>query len=116
MFTGSKFSSKYLRKDIRPDRTVEMKYLPLIKVLSILRQKSYGIPIDLSENLFALSKNISSSFLKAFCVAVKASLEPFYLCEPKGTSRIQRRKGGKSTPIDMGRSLTYEIDLYSSVY
>lgn len=44
--------SQYLRQGLKPDCTGRMCISPVLKVICALRQLSYGLPADLSDDLF----------------------------------------------------------------
>lgn len=83
--TSSILHSEYLSKGMKPDCTGRMGISPLLKVICALRQLSYGIPSDMSDDLFDVSETTASLCLEEFCVAVTASLGPTYLREPNET-------------------------------
>lgn len=75
-------NSDYLRQGLRPNCSRKMGISPLLTVICALRQLSYGIPTDISDNLFDISESTAAQFIHHICVGVKEAFGSLYLREP----------------------------------
>lgn len=85
--------SAYMRKGLKPDALGRMGISPLVKVMCALRQIAYGIPSDLSEELFNVSETTARKCLVEFCTSVLNCFASLYLREPNisDLERIERQ-------------------------
>lgn len=74
--------SPYMCQGLRPDATGRKGISPLMKVITALRQLAYGIPADLSDDLFDVSETTARKCLKEFCRTVVTCFEHEYLRRP----------------------------------
>lgn len=85
--------SEYLRKGLRPNAVGKFGITPLLKVVCGMRMMAYGIPADLSDDLFDVSETTAFLCLFEFCEAVINCFETEYLREPtvEDLKRVERR-------------------------
>ena len=72
-------NSEYLREGLRADALGKTGISPLLKVICALYQLSYGIPADLSDDLFDVSETTTSLCLTAFSSAIIDGFRSDYL-------------------------------------
>ncbi|PXF45440.1 hypothetical protein BWQ96_04738 [Gracilariopsis chorda] len=74
--------SDYIRKGLRSDAVGKMAILPLLEVVCALRQLSYGITANLSDNLFDVAESTAALCLEVFCQAVVRCYQDQYFRVP----------------------------------
>lgn len=91
-FSAGIAESAYLRQGLRPDACGHIGITPLLKFLSALRQLSYGLPADMADDLFDVSKTTAALCLQHFCESVKNCIAAVYLQKPKPLDIVKIEK------------------------
>lgn len=81
--------SEYFRRGLKPDATGKTGITPLLKIICALRQISYDIPADLSDDLFDVSETTAALCLENYCIALQKSLGPLYIRDPTPSELIR---------------------------
>lgn len=84
--------SCYFRQGLRPDATGRVGITPILKIICALRQLSYDLPADLSEELFDVSETTANNCLENYCLALQLSLGPIYIRNPTADEIIRIEK------------------------
>lgn len=68
-----------MRKGLRRDALGRTGMGPLLKVICVMYQLSYGIPADLADDLFEVSETSAYLYVTAFCLTVADGFWSEYL-------------------------------------